>query len=204
MCGRFTLRNTGSIASQFGVEVEPNFNAVPSDDILTITRNTDFMRWGFNPHWARKSINLINARYETLNEKPSFRESKRCLILADGWYEWSNQESLKAPYYFHANDDILFFAGIYADNNYGKGCAIVTTRASEKISMIHHRMPLLINPINLKDWLEGSDDSETYETATNIVYHLVSTLVNSPNNNSKSCIMPINLTEAGIQSELSL
>jgi putative SOS response-associated peptidase YedK len=204
MCGRFTLRNTESIASQFGLEVGPNFNAAPSDDILTITHQTDFMRWGFNPHWARKPINLINARYETLNEKPSFRESKRCLILADGWYEWSNQENLKAPYYFHANDDILFFAGIYADNNYGKGCAIVTTRASEKISMIHHRMPLLINPINLKDWLEGSYDSETYEEKTDIAYYRVSSLVNSPNNNSNSCTMPINLDGTGIQSELSL
>ena len=67
-------QNTASVANQFGVEVEPNFNAVPSDNILTSTRNTDFTRWGFKPHWAKKPINLIDARYETLNEKPSFRE----------------------------------------------------------------------------------------------------------------------------------
>ena len=108
------------------------------------------------------------------------------------------------PYYFHANDDILFFAGIYADNNYGKACAIVTTRASENISMIHHRMPLLINPINVKDWLKGSDDTETYEKKTDIAYHRVSSLVNSPNNNSEGCTIPVVLTPANGQTEFSL
>ena len=204
MCGRFTLRNTTRIASQFSVQVGPQYNVAPSNDIFTITRSKEYMRWGYTPDWARSPMNLINARYETLKEKPSFQESKRCLIFADGWYEWSSQANLKAPYLFHANDDLLFFAGIYADNKYGKGCAIVTTGATQKLSTIHHRMPLLINPHKLKYWLEGSYDLKTYEMKTNIAFHRVSALVNSPDNNSKSCTIPINLAEASIQSELPL
>ena len=101
MCGRFTLRNTKKIKEDFGTEIEPHFNVSPGQNILTVTKKIEMMRWYFNPTWAKKPMNLINARSETLHEKPSFRDAGRCVIPVDGWYEWYRQDGKKQPYFFH-------------------------------------------------------------------------------------------------------
>ena len=111
----------------------------------------------FNPTWAKKPMNLINARSETLTEKPSFKMAKRCLILADGWYEWLRDGDTKQPYYFHMNNKIFSFAGIYTEYQEQKGCAIITKEANEKLGNIHHRMPVLLKYNEGRDWLAGKN-----------------------------------------------
>ena len=110
MCGRFTLRNTKKIKEDFGVEREPSFNISPGQSILTVHKKIEIMRWYFNPEWAKKPMNLINARSETLHEKPSFRDARRCVIPVDGWYEWYRQDGKKQPYFFHNNNDLFLLA----------------------------------------------------------------------------------------------
>ena len=87
MCGRYTLRDIRTIQNEYGLNIRESFNTAPGQNVLTLTDQPEFMRWSYNPTWAKKSMNLINARSETLTEKPSFKMAKRCLILADGWYE---------------------------------------------------------------------------------------------------------------------
>ena len=104
MCGRFTNKNSQAIYEKYKITMEPNFNVAPSTSILTIADKPEMMLWAYNPTWAKDPFNLINARSETLREKPSFKMAKRCLIIADGWYEWSRNGSNKQPFYFHLNN----------------------------------------------------------------------------------------------------
>ena len=95
MCGRFTNKNSQAIYEEYKITMEPNFNVAPSTSILTITDKPEMMVWAYNPTWTKEPFNLINARSETLKEKPSFKKAKRCLIIADGWYEWSRKKLTK-------------------------------------------------------------------------------------------------------------
>ena len=92
MCGRFTNKDPQAIYEEYKIDIRANYNVTPSSSVLTITDKPEMMLWAYNPTWAKKPFNLINARSETLNEKPSFRMAKRCLIIADGWYEWLREE----------------------------------------------------------------------------------------------------------------
>ena len=95
MCGRFTLRNLDDLKARYGeTDFSPSYNVAPGQQILTITDKFQTMEWGFTPYWAEKPFNLINARIETLFEKPSFTNSNRCLIPADGWYEWKQKDEV--------------------------------------------------------------------------------------------------------------
>ena len=110
-----------------------NYNIAPSA-ILTITEVPEWRKWSYSPSWAKEPMNLINARSETVREKPSFKESNPCLVLADGWYEWKRDGETKQPYFFHMGHQMFYIAGIYNET----GCALLTKEANEKLSPIHH------------------------------------------------------------------
>ena len=97
MCGRYTLRDSLKVSARFGIDLKASYNIAQSNSVLTITDQPQSMKWSYNPSWAKKPMNLINARSETLREKPSFKMAKRCLIVADGWYEWLQQDQKKQP-----------------------------------------------------------------------------------------------------------
>ena len=187
MCGRFTNKNSQAIYEEYRITMEPNFNVAPSTSILTITDKPEMMLWAYNPTWAKDPFNLINARSETLREKPSFKMAKRCLIIADGWYEWSRNGSNKQPFYFHLSNNVFAFAGIYTSYQGVNGCAIITREANQNISDIHHRMPVILDKKDENLWLNG-DDIFNSELSEQIEYYPVRKIVNSPRNNSTECI----------------
>ena len=192
MCGRFTLRNVDTLKSKYGeIDFEPSYNLAPGNSILMLTDQLKSINWSFTPYWADKPFNLINARSETLNSKPSFENSNRCLIPADGWYEWKSEEDEKIPYFHHADGDIFFFAGVYGGYRGKLGCAIVTMEALETTKEIHERMPVIVARSHFKEWLEGSDSNSFDEVMVkSIKHHRVSTHVNNPTNNDPKCIFP--------------
>ncbi len=191
MCGRFTLRNTKKIKEDFGVEREPSFNISPGQSILTVHKKIEIMRWYFNPEWAKKPMNLINARSETLHEKPSFRDARRCVIPVDGWYEWYRQDGKKQPYFFHNNNDLFLFAAIYSSHKGENGCALVTKNANDNLQRIHHRMPILLSYKEAKSWING-DENYNSELSESTKFYPVSDFVNSPGNNNEICIESLN------------
>ena len=152
------------------------------------------MEWGFSPYWAEKPFNLINARIETLFEKPSFTNSNRCLIPADGWYEWKLEDEVKTPYFHHLNGDIFFFGGVFGGYRGKVGCAIVTKDAVESLKNIHQRMPLIISRQHFQDWLNGDNiDCSDIFSSKAIKNHPVSTHVNNPFSDDPMCVFPVSL-----------
>jgi len=192
MCGRFTLRNVDTLKSKYGeIDFEPSYNLCPGSPVLMLTDQLKSINWSFTPYWAEKPFNQINARVETLSSKPSFENANRCLIPADGWYEWKTEEDEKIPYFHHADGDIFFFAGVYGGYRGKLGCAIVTMEALETTKEIHERMPLIVARSHFKEWLEGSDSNSFDEIMVkSIKHHRVSTHVNNPTNNDPKCIFP--------------
>ena len=190
MCGRYTLRNSKAVKDKHLLNIDVSYNIAPSHEVLTLTSELTLMRWSYNPTWAKTPMNLINARSETLSIKPSFKMAKRCLIVADGWFEWLRTDNKKQPYFFHMNDTLFNFAGIYTEYNGEKGCAIITKEATKHLSEVHHRMPVIIADDEFDSWLSGEDvfDSKVSE---NIDYYPVSTTVNSPRNNNIDCVKQI-------------
>jgi putative SOS response-associated peptidase YedK len=172
MCGRYTLRDprrTKFDRQPVGglLELVPRYNIAPSQNVLAITerngeRQASFYQWGLIPAWsAEHHGGFINARAETLQEKPSFSESfqrRRCLIPADGFYEWKRTGKSKQPYYFQLKDEAAFaFAGIW-DEWQGDGkvivsCAIITTTANELLASVHDRMPVILSASSERAWL---------------------------------------------------
>ncbi|HEV7396595.1 MAG TPA: SOS response-associated peptidase [Pyrinomonadaceae bacterium] len=172
MCGRFTLRHPRRVRA-WGVpspdvfEINPRFNIAPSQKVLTVTesregRELSLFDWGLIPRWSKEPAGIINARAETLEDKPSFSDSfqhRRCLIPADGFYEWKKRGKERLPYYFQLKDGSVFaFAGIW-DEWKGPGgkilsCAIVTTTPNELLSTIHDRMPVMLQPESHNAWLD--------------------------------------------------
>lgn len=173
MCGRFAITlPDDAMASLFEAAPAndlpgvPNYNVCPTNQVHTVTsedgiRRLRPMRWGFLPHWYKTPTGgplLINARSETIAEKPAFKAAcreRRCLIPATGFYEWTKDaDGNRLPWYIHGRDtQPLAFAGVY--QSWDKGdtplitCAIVTTAANQPMSAIHHRMPVILAP---KDW----------------------------------------------------
>ncbi|MEP5151647.1 SOS response-associated peptidase [Planktotalea sp.] len=177
MCGRLavTLPND-AMAQLFAAQPAnnlpevPNYNVCPTTQVHVIwnetgTRQLGQMRWGFIPHWYKKPNDgplLINARAETIAEKPAFKAAcreRRCLIPASGFYEWTKDENgARDPWYIHAQDkSMLAFAGIWQDWSNGddqfRTCSVVTTGANEAISQIHHRMPVILQQDDWALWL---------------------------------------------------
>ena len=193
MCGRFAIRNPESVKRQFQIEtLEPQYNICPGTKILAVTDHAQFINWGFTPYWAKEPFNLINARGETLWKKPSFRNSSRCLIPADGWYEWKQEEGKKIPYFHYLEESNFCFAGIYGGYRGEVGCAIVTLEASVNLQSIHSRMPAILDKTAYDQWIKG-DEVDVYDLSISekIEFHQVSTIVNNPSNNVKDCCLPL-------------
>lgn len=221
MCGRFTLTlDPAEFKAQFADASFPGkfaarYNVAPTQAVLAIPNDgrltADFFLWGLIPSWAKDpSIGnrLINARGETLAEKPAFRGAykyKRCLILADGFYEWKSQPGTKTkvPYFIHLKTGKPFaFAGLWdewaaADGSPIRSCTIVTTAPNKLMAAIHNRMPVILQPEDYETWLDasprGADSLNPLIKAFpagQMEAYPVSTLVNSPSNDRPECITP--------------
>ncbi len=171
MCGRFTLKHPSRIKfERFNRSnlppLLPRYNIAPSQQILAIIQREDVrdaatLQWGLIPSWSKDAKGFINARSETIADKPSFSESfqrRRCLIPADGFYEWQRSGEIAQPFYFQMQDEAPFaFAGIW-DEWQGEetaiaSCAIITTTANELLASIHDRMPVILRPGSHEGWL---------------------------------------------------
>jgi putative SOS response-associated peptidase YedK len=180
MCGRFTLKqpprriNLTNFDDDSFDGIVPRYNIAPTQDVLSvvqlgISREARMLQWGLIPFWSKEPKGIINARVETIAEKASFNESfqkRRCLIFADGFYEWERNGKISQPYYFKLKDGALFtFAGIWDQWRSGErvitSCAIITTTANELLATIHTRMPVILPPELHDLWL--NEDSRTPE-----------------------------------------
>ena len=223
MCGRFTLtvdpadlKDTFD-AYTFPTQFSPRFNISPTQPVLAIPNDAknraDFFLWGLIPSWSKDPTignKLINARGETIAEKPSFRggfKYKRCLIPADGFYEWKAQSGAKTktPYFIHMKDHKPFaFAGLWdewqsPDGDAVRTCTIITTEPNDLMSALHNRMPVILHPKDYDLWLDLAPQTpdkllhliKPYP-ADNMSAYPVSTLVNKPGNDQPECVVPVN------------
>jgi putative SOS response-associated peptidase YedK len=239
MCGRFvSARERQQLIDEFGIErdqvtgdLAPDYNVAPTDSIYAVmtrapresreappVRELHAVRWGLIPSWAKDlsgAGRLINARAETVTEKPSFRNAfarRRCLIPADGYYEWMTEGKAKQPYYiYRADGGLLAFAGIYElwrnsefpedhQDAWYWSASIVTTQAADEIGRIHDRTPMVIAPDNWGDWLDPANKDKELMLAAmrpatsgpgGLTSHKVSTEVNSVRNNGSALIEPL-------------
>ena len=213
MCGRYTISTSQEILEdRFQAKFledskyEPRYNAAPSQ-ILPVILNTEpghieMARWGIMPVWWTRKDGLINVRAETLIEKHTFKkdlESRRCLVLADGFYEWQKTKEGKQPYRFIRKDKEPFaFAGIWETNTFDgekiNTFSIITTTPNEVTKQVHGRMPVILSPQEEMKWLEGggvellnpfpAEEMETYK---------VGSTLNSPMKDSATLIEPMAL-----------
>ena len=222
MCGRYTLSTPTDLLSDLfelesAVTVSPRFNIAPTQtapvirvDAATKARRLDLLKWGLVPFWAKDpSIGnrMINARAETVAEKPAYRVSfrkKRCLIPADGFYEWQATGGPKQPFFFHRGDGYPFaMAGLWDRWEKGEDSpvetfTILTTEANEVVAPIHKRMPVILAESAFDKWLDPEvEDAKSLAglltpAPPEILEALpVSTYVNSPANEGPQCVEPI-------------
>ncbi|MDR3540922.1 MAG: SOS response-associated peptidase [Desulfosporosinus sp.] len=215
MCGRFTLIDIDEIRERFKAEpidLKPNYNVAPTQEVAVIITNDQLamFRWGLIPFWAKDpSIGnkLINARAETIDEKPSFKHSlqrKRCLVVADGFYEWKKEGSTKRPHRITLKSNELFgFAGLWdmwksPTGDVINSCSIITTTPNDLMVPIHNRMPVILSRDSELVWLDQSIvDSHILKSllvpypADLMIAYEVSSLVNSPRNNGPECLVPV-------------
>jgi len=168
------------------------------------------LTWGLIPSWSAEAKAFINARAETLEDKPSFSDSfrlRRCLIPADGFFEWERVGRSKRPFYFQLNDESQFaFGGIWdqrrSDEQSIKSCAIITTAANELVGALHDRMPAILEPDSYEVWLNPKTDPVALKKllapfpASKMKTHPVSSAVNSPENDSPDLLVRVD-AEAG-------
>jgi putative SOS response-associated peptidase YedK len=183
MCGRFAFYSpTEATAALFGatgsVPIEARYNIAPTQYVAAIrnaedsSRELTLLRWGLVPFWAKDpSIGnrMINARAETVAEKPAFRAAyrhRRCIVLADGFYEWHREGSVKTPYYISTADAQPFAFAALWENWTSKetgesiqSTTLLTTGADEFMTALHHRMPVVLNPDSAAVWLAGGNDA---------------------------------------------
>jgi putative SOS response-associated peptidase YedK len=219
MCGRFARKKSSAIiAKNLGVQeitddLEPSFNVAPTHRVAVVInsgiKQLVAMRWGLVPSWATDpsiASKLINARAETLMSKAAFKEGfkrRRCLVVADGFFEWQKQGASKTPLFIHLTGERGFgFAGVYETWTPPLGeplvtCTIITTEPNDLVRSIHDRMPVIL-PEEVEDfWLdpEVTDHSRLLDLlqpypANEMSAYAVSTLVNSVKNDSPECIEP--------------
>jgi putative SOS response-associated peptidase YedK len=226
MCGRFTQKAPWEkVSSEFDIKTEPpkslfepRYNIAPSQMIDVVfepetERILSQLKWGLVPSWAQDpdiGNRMINARAETLAEKPSFREAfkkRRCIIPGSGFYEWQKKGSgAKQPFYFYLKEkDVFGFAGLYEEwtdkqtGDFLETCTIITTEANETLKPVHDRMPVILKPENYDQWLDAKEnDTEKLEKllipypAKEMDSHPVSKSVNIPDSNSPELILPLN------------
>ena len=221
MCGRFTLTiNPDELQQQFGLseappaQLAPRYNIAPTQAVAVIANNSnrklELFQWGLIPSWAKDpkiGSKMINARAETLAEKPSFRTAlkrRRCLVVADGFYEWKKTGSGKTPMYIQLKDGQPFgFAGLWEawqspEDGLIKTCTIITTTPNELLAGIHDRMPVILPREAYDVWL-APEELPAVETlpllqpydGAQMRVRPVSTLVNSPAVDSAELIQPV-------------
>jgi putative SOS response-associated peptidase YedK len=246
MCGRFVRKTTALEISEIfsgsleTAELPISFNVAPTSRVLGIVPQTGGQSivnfsWGLIPRWApdaSRAASLINARIETVAEKPSFRDlvsQHRCILPMDGYFEWKEQlrhdaiKPIKQPYYFSAHSQsryshsgVLAVAGLWTawkDPNQSNGQVLysavaLTTDANDMVGQVHHRMPVLLDPIGVSQWLDihNVNPLDQIRIVDNdaLVVCAVSTKVNSSRNNGSELIEPIDLAQTEAAGELRL
>lgn len=233
MCGRYRLgRGREAFRKYFGVDREgydwsPRFNIAPTQQVPVIRQNRkepkrelSFMRWGLIPNWSKDPSGppMINARSETAFEKPAFRDaltSRRCLVPADGFYEWKRDAKSKQPYCFTLQDESVFaFAGLWdlwisANGESVETCSVLTTTPNKVARDIHDRMPVILPTAAYDLWLdpaftstEGVQEMLHPYAAGEMKKFPVSTRVNNANNDDQECSALVELPAQGRQSTL--
>jgi putative SOS response-associated peptidase YedK len=236
MCGRFvSARKRLELLEEFAVtrdavsaDRDPDYNVAPTKRIYTVLSHKDerelrLVRWGLVPSWAKDTsggARMINARSETVAVKPAFRAAfakRRCLIPADGYYEWMTEDKVKQPFYIHRTDGgILAFAGIYElwrnslvpddhEDAWYWSASIITTQATDEIGRILDRTPMVIAPEGWADWLDPVNNEKghllsvmrpaTSSGSGGLASYPVATTVNSVRNNGPSLIEPLGEAE---------
>ncbi|HEY9851452.1 MAG TPA: SOS response-associated peptidase [Leptolyngbyaceae cyanobacterium] len=219
MCGRFTLIQIEKLLTDiFQVSsvpsLSPRYNIAPTQSIATILQNSEteereckMMKWGLIPSWSKDTkigAKMINARAETLAEKPAFRSAfkrRRCLIVADGFYEWKTQDGKKQPFYFRLADGKPFgFAGLWErwekeDSEAIESCTIITISANELMQPIHDRMPVILDERDYDRWLDPKvQKPESLQSllqpyrSQEMTCYPVSTKVNNARTDSPECL----------------
>jgi putative SOS response-associated peptidase YedK len=234
MCGRFTLTDPDQdLAVQFNLpeipDMQPRYNVAPTQQVAvvrsalvqtrrpsqapydtTAVRELAFLQWGLVPFWAKDpkiGARMINARSETVAEKPAFRAAfrhRRCLVVADGFYEWQKIERGKQPFYIRLRDGRPFaFAGLWEhwkgpDDAVIQSCTILTTQPNDLIRALHNRMPVIVHPSDYDLWLDP--DVQQVERLQPLLRGYppgqmeafpVSRVVNRPGNDDPQCIEPL-------------
>lgn len=218
MCGRINVSDHPGVQALlrfldvplYAQSCEPRYNIAPGADLLSVfasqqDNDTAYMHWGIIPPWAKAdtfSRPLINARSETIWEKPSFRElikSQRVIIPVNGFYEWKNEKGHKTPYHIQpVNQPAMALGGIYQVSKEGElQCCIVTTAANETMSQIHQRMPVILAPESMQDWLHTLDKTQInsmMQAVPNswIKIQKISDYVNDARHEGEKCIQPVN------------
>jgi putative SOS response-associated peptidase YedK len=220
MCGRFTRKeNMQHLAELLGLPLPPplppRYNIAPSQLVACVRTNPETterewveLQWGLVPSWAKDSNighKLINARGETVAEKPSFRhafQQQRCLVLADGFYEWKREGKAKQPYYVRMKDHRLFaFAGLWEhwekQEPAIESCSLITIQANAVLEPIHARMPVILPEHAYSSWLDPTLKNVVYLSgllepygAEEMEAYPVSLMVNNPRNDQPECVVP--------------
>jgi putative SOS response-associated peptidase YedK len=223
MCGRFTLRTSADALAKYFLEatidvslpfLKPRFNIAPTQMIAALRSDEQGaaeyheFRWGLIPSWAKDAkigYTMINARGETIAEKPAFRAAfkrRRCLIPADGFYEWKAVGKLKKPSYIYATDDRPFcFAGLWeyweSPEAVIESATIVTTSANDFMRDLHDRMPVILKPSDFRSWLDVNTSVDELKELIRpidndfLTRHEVATTVNSAKQDQASFIEPL-------------
>ena len=221
MCGRYTVTTMDGLIADLELSVPPGFearyNVAPTQELPVVADRGDgpafeTMRWGLIPHWARDpgiASKLINARCETLADKPAFRDAfarRRCLVPADGFFEWTRRpgEKTKVPLWYHRADRRAFaFAGLWerwrsgADAQWTMSFTIVTGEPNELLRPYHDRMPIIVTPEDYRRWLHPEplppdvlEDIFAVPSAEGFELSEVSTRVNRVDHDDPACLEP--------------
>ncbi len=216
MCGRFAqIEPVDVIAQRLQVNevlvtnTAPRYNVCPGQNVVALVHNPNKrlveLRWGLVPYWVKDPSAfkpLINARVETVVQKPSFKKAflhTRCILPASGFYEWKKEGTKKIPYYITA-EDFFGFAGIYdsitINDTLVQTCAILTTQASEQMSSIHNRMPVIVRQSDFDQWVENKTPLEVVTRLmkpfdSQLIIYPVSPKVNNPAYNEVDCVTPV-------------
>ena len=214
MCGRYTFfNNIDSLQHSLNIGVidsniinhQASYNISPTQNTPVVFEENNKrilknMRWGLIPSWAKDNSfasKLINARAETIADKPSFKNlitTNRCVVLANGYYEWVNVDNKKHPYFIYSGENTMIsMAGLWTEWKDVVSFTIITKKSNISISHLHHRMPLILQEEKIDSYLDKKnrfDDFVLFDDMK-LKYHQVSNLVNSPKNNNASCINPI-------------
>jgi putative SOS response-associated peptidase YedK len=217
MCGRFTLHSRDRIKLKGLTSLNlpfatPRYNIAPAQDVLAIGNfgtgvEGRMLRWGLIPSWSVDGKGFINARAETLEQKPSFSESfrlRRCLIPANGFFEWERRGKEKRPFYIYSvAEEPLMFAGIWdiwrgnRDRDLIMSCAIITTAPNELVRELHDRMPAILSPECYDDWIDARTQPPallrmlTPCPAQSMKMYPVGHAINSPDNDAADLLAPV-------------